>query len=363
MTQRRLEDIAVVVPAYNPDENLLVAIESLSLAGFADFVLVDDGSDAKSKAFIDAASKLPGVTLLTHERNRGKGSALKTAYESILGRQSKPIAAIAVDSDGQHRSEDVVRVAENLLSQDLPEQAAVFGVRDFSSQTVPWKSKLGNSISSGLVGILFGKWIKDTQTGLRAFGISELEEQIQVPGYRYEYEMNALLRLLNRSVPVLQVPISTVYLDESNTRSHFRPIRDSIKVVSRILLSFAKFSLSSLTSAAFDIALFTLIVNFAYQGDPNAAQITISVFAARVFSSLLNFFVNKKVVFGNKASHRKTMAKYFALAVANFSASSLGVIALDHILNGHVVWAKIITDTLLFFASFLVQRKWVFKNQ
>lgn len=362
MPQKQLSDIAVVIPSFNPDENLLGTIESLAAVGFRDFVLVNDGSDAQTKSWISAASELPGVTSLIHEHNRGKGAALKTAYESILARDVKPIGAIAVDSDGQHRAEDVLKVAQKLLTQASPENAAVIGVRDFNSQSVPWKSKLGNSISSGLVGLLFGKWIKDTQTGLRAFGISELEEQVQVPGARYEYEMNALLKLLNRSVLLLQVPIATVYLDESNTRSHFRPVRDSLKVVSRILMSFAKFSLSSLSSAAFDIGLFTIIVNLAYQGDPNAAQITIAVFVARVFSSLMNFFVNKKVVFSNKASHRKTMAKYFALAVANFSASSLGVIALDHLLNGHVVWAKIITDTLLFFASYLVQRKWVFKH-
>ncbi len=361
MVQSSLRAIAVVVPSFNPDENLVATIESLVAEGFVDFVVVDDGSEVASKLHVQAASKLPGVTLITHERNQGKGAALKTAYKSILNRELKPIGAVAVDSDGQHLAEDVLRVAELLLSQAERESSAIFGVRDFHSTAVPWKSKLGNLISSGLVGILFGKWIKDTQTGLRAFSLSELEEQIQVPGARYEYEMNALLKLLNRSIPLTQVPISTVYLDVSNTRSHFRPIRDSIKVVSRILVSFVKFSFSSLSSAAFDIGMFTLIVNSVYEGNPNAAEITVSVFVARLFSSLLNFYVNKKVVFGSKASHRKTMAKYFSLAVANFIASALGVIALDHLMNGHLVWAKIITDTLLFFASFLVQRRWVFK--
>jgi glycosyltransferase involved in cell wall biosynthesis len=160
MTQFRLGDIAVVVPAYNPDENLLVAIESLSLAGFADFVLIDDGSDAKSKTFISAASKLPGVTLLTHERNRGKGAALKSAYESILSRDSKPIGAIAVDSDGQHRSEDVVRVAEKLLSRKFrnrPQYSAL--------ETLAHRRFLGKANSA--IQYLLGLWGFCSASGLR----------------------------------------------------------------------------------------------------------------------------------------------------------------------------------------------------
>lgn len=361
MAVSNFQGVAVVVPSFNPDENLVSTIESLQAAGFSDFILVDDGSSKDTQKWITEAASLGGVTLIHHEKNRGKGAALKTAYSSLLKRATKPTGAVAVDSDGQHASVDVSRVVAELLAQDSPADSIVFGVRDFASKTVPWKSKLGNSVSSGLVGLLFGKWVKDTQTGLRAFGINRLAQQVATPGERYEFEMNSLLQILHQSLDLVQVGITTVYLDENNSRSHFRPVADSLKVVWRIVVSFFEFSMSSLSSAALDIGLFTLIVNLAFQGDPNAAQITIAVFVARIFSSLVNFFVNKKVVFGNSSSHRKTMTKYFVLAVANFTASTLGVIALDFLLNGHVVWAKIITDTLLFFASYLVQRKWVFK--
>ena len=61
-----------------------------------------------------------------------------------------------------------------------------------------------------------------------------------VPGERYEYEMNVLLELVRRDVPILEMEIETIYID-NNASSHFRPVRDSFRIYGQILKAFGTF--------------------------------------------------------------------------------------------------------------------------
>ena len=75
--------VSVIVPSYNPDEKLASVVSGLEDAGFDDIIVINDGSSPdRLKYFPDPAAH-PGLTLLTHEVNRGKGAALKTAFEYV----------------------------------------------------------------------------------------------------------------------------------------------------------------------------------------------------------------------------------------------------------------------------------------
>ena len=89
-----------LIPAYNPDRKLLTVLRDLSDSGYFT-VLVNDGSDIKYKPIFDAAGRAD--VLLTHERNLGKGMALKTGLRWIAGHCSQPCTIVTVDADGQHR--------------------------------------------------------------------------------------------------------------------------------------------------------------------------------------------------------------------------------------------------------------------
>ena len=115
--------------------------------GYIDIIVVNDGSREELSYIFETAVREYGVTLLTHEMNKGKGWALKTAFGYILGNDIACDGVITVDSDGQHKAKDI------LLCQELAQQnksAVVLGCRDFSNKEVPFKSKYGNSLTSAV---------------------------------------------------------------------------------------------------------------------------------------------------------------------------------------------------------------------
>ena len=120
----------------------------------------------------------------------------------------------------------------------------VLGSRKFTGQ-VPLRSRFGNSVTRGVFAITTGSKVYDTQTGLRGFPHHMLDWLCEIPGDRFEYEMNMLLAARREGYAIREVFIETVYLEE-NKSSHFRPLVDSM----RIYLPILAFSASSAASRA-----------------------------------------------------------------------------------------------------------------
>ena len=101
-----VEDVAVLIPAYQPDESLVALVEELR-AHFVHVVVVDDGSTVGAESF---ASVRPRVdALLAHERNRGKGAALRTGFAWIREYLPHVEGVVTADADGQHKVADICR--------------------------------------------------------------------------------------------------------------------------------------------------------------------------------------------------------------------------------------------------------------
>lgn len=177
-----------------------------------------------------------------------------------------------------------------------------------------------------------------------------------LPGDHYEFEMNMLFQAAKNNIPMKEVVIQTVYIDQ-NRASHFRPFLDSIRIYREIV----KFSLSSILSAVVDIGLFTLIFNLL-----SANAISWALFSAtsmaRLVSSTINFTLNKKVVFENRDSTLTQATEYYLLCVVQMLASWLILQGLVTLNDGHVVLWKIVTDGFLFIVSFFVQRTVIFRR-
>lgn len=211
--------LAAIVPVYNPEPGL-VALANELVSRFETVVVVDDGSVEATEAFAALPS---AVMLLRHATNLGKGRAMKTALAWILENRPNACGAVFADGDGQHRLEDVVAVAEQARLGD----GVVFGVRDFGKKGVPFRSWWGNRWTAIEVGLLFGFWLKDTQTGLRAAPRRLFPALLALAGERFEYEAGwfGLLRRLHE--PIQELPIETIY-HEANRASHFRPWEDTL---------------------------------------------------------------------------------------------------------------------------------------
>jgi hypothetical protein len=275
--------------------------------------------------------------------NLGKGRALKTGMNHVLLAFPEAAGILTVDADGQHLARDVAKVAARFAARPA---ALVIGSRRFGTGT-PLRSRVGNVVTRHVFRVLAGRRISDTQSGLRCFPLSLAPLLLRLEGERFEYEMNVLLALGRAAVEVLEEPISTVYI-EGNRSSHFRPLADSMKIYFLLI----RFSCSSALAAVVDFLVF--ITAFRLGG-----SLLFSFVLARLVAGSLNFLVNRSLVFHSRAQIAATVARYFALFVTLGACAFLSIRALSD-LGMNVVAAKALTETALFFASFAIQRDFIF---
>ncbi len=357
-----LSKISVVLPSLDPDEKLVAVIDGLLEYGFTDIILVNDGSKPENlHYFEDAAAQHPEIHLLHHPVNRGKGAALKTAFAWFLENRPDAVGVVTVDGDNQHHPEDTRSCA--LRMQETGK--LVLGVRDFDQPQVPPRSRVGNKITSGVFKVFVGMTISDTQTGLRAIPTGDIKTLITIYGDRFEYETNMLLAMKNYGISFEEVKIRTVYIEE-NKSSHFHAIKDSWRIYKLILKHFFRYTISSVVSALVDNGLFALLSGLLHSiltGFPLTAVCTVS---ARIASSLLNFYMNHKLVFESKVSVKKAMLRYYMLAIPQMAAQVLltqGVYALLRIpdsATGLRTLLYAVVMTVLYIASYMIQQRWVF---
>ncbi len=348
--------ICILIPSLNPDEKLMQTVEGLKAVGFKNFIIVDDGSDASHQSNFPETDKENNFIVLRHSYNKGKGAAIKTAFKFILKFSTTLKGIITVDGDGQHDPEDVKSCAEALLEQG---DKIILGCRDFSLPQVPQRSRFGNKTTSFVFKNLCGIKISDTQTGLRGFPIEYLPFLLNVKGDRFEYETNMLLKFKQAGIELYEVPIKTLY-EEENHKSHFKTVRDSIRVYSFIL----GFFVSSTASAVIDLLLFYLL-NKLCDGIFGSLSVLISTVIARAVSSFANFTINRKTVFSYDGSPKKALFRYYALAIPQMLASAGLVSVLSMLLSANPeikTVIKLIVDVVLFFISYRIQQTWVFST-
>ena len=357
-----LTKISVVLPSLDPDEKLIRVVEGLLEYGFTDIILVNDGSKQENlHYFTDLAAAHPEIHLLHHEVNKGKGAALKNAFRFFLQNRPESCGVVTVDGDDQHHPEDTKRCCEQMMASGN----IVLGCRDFNQADVPARSSFGNKTTSLIFKIFVGMTISDTQTGLRAIPRKQLETLAEISGERFEYETNMLLAMKDHGMAFDEVKIRTVYIEE-NKSSHFRVIHDSWRIYKLILKHFFRYTLSSLTSAVVDTAAYALLTKMLSGIVKDFALTAVAGVGARVISSLLNFYMNKKLVFQTNVSTGKAMLRYYALALPQMAAQVLltqGVYSLLHISDSAtglrtLIYAVVMT--VLYFLSYVIQQRWVF---
>lgn len=340
----------IVIPSYEPDEILVKLVMELKENEFQQIVVVDDGSSMSYMPIFNQIQQL-GCVLITHHENLGKGQALKTGIKEAMVCFPINLGIITVDSDGQHKVSDVVKVYDGFTQYP---NTYLLGTRTFSLPTVPLKSYLGNKITSFLFRLNTGVACNDTQTGLRGIPFSYLSYALKARGNRYEYEYN-LLQTMTEQVPLTMIPISTVYF-QKNTLSHFRPVRDSILIYHQMIA----FLLSSLAGFLTDIIGFYFISLIL--GAMSLEPIMIATVVARILSGMVNYIINKKSVFRLQHKTWKSAIQYIILFVFLMMASAFGTKGLSMVMS-NLVLGKILVDTSLFFFSYVMQKDWVFAER
>lgn len=354
-----LKSLAIVLPSLNPDRKFLGVVDGLNEKGFDHIVVVDDGSDEDhEKLFEQAKAAHPGIVVLHHGVNRGKGRALKTAFSYVSENMPDIKGVITIDGDGQHLVDDIVACGERMLKED---GKVVLGCRDFNAPGVPPRSIAGNKTTARLFRICYGIKLSDTQTGLRAIPAEYLMPFCGIEGERFEYETNMLLNMKRMGIGFAEQPITTVY-DPEDYSSHYDAVKDSwliFKVMFRFLIS-------SLGSTLIDLTVFYLMMRFFGAAAGKYAEL-ISTAVARALSSFANFNANNSVVFENKRGYKRALVRYYCLCIPQMLVSAGLVTLINRLLSNSVpiiaTLIKFAVDICLFFISYQIQREWVFSQK
>ena len=235
--------IAVLLPVYNPDEKFLQLVEELSKRGFK-VVACNDGSKESCDEYFRRAKVFADV--IGYKDNKGKGYALKRGFEYIGNNLADEVDYIVTaDSDGQHAIEDIERVAKLTRKTD----GIVLGMRDLSEK-IPIKSRIGNDMSKFVYTIVTGVYLRDNQSGLRGFPVRLCQWLQDIPGNKYEYELNVLVTAHKEGMKVTGIDIKTIY-ENNNKNTHFKPIKDTFRIQRSLwsygLISMLMYSLYILT--------------------------------------------------------------------------------------------------------------------
>lgn len=357
--KQTIKHAIVLIPSLEPDGRLPVYIKKLWEYGLTNIVIVDDGS---GNDYEDIFKELEesGCTLLRHSVNRGKGFALKTGYEYIKKNMPGYTCIVTADSDGQHAPEDVFKLAN--AAEGYPD-TLILGVRDFKKAGIPVKSFIGNRVTSAIFAALYGRYLPDTQSGLRAFGPELVDRMLRIKGERYEYETQVLITFIRSKIPVLTIPVQTIYENE-NKGTHFNAVRDSLKIMGILGADFMKFLSSSIVCSFIDIGIAWALLDCLkpYMQGKDFLRIMIATAFARSVSIAVNYLLNKNMVFKNKEAAGRSFFRYLGLCLFNILLSAAGVFIFHITLGYNEKMAKILCDVCLFLLGYQIQQRWVFSR-
>ena len=282
----------VLIPAYEPDAELLPLTKRLKEAGFS-IVVVDDGSGPAYGEIFDAVKEYAHV--LVHPHNRGKGAALKTGMAYIRDHMPEAEHFITCDADGQHRVEDVIRVSQQLQAG----HKFVLTMRKLRKD-IPLRSWVGNVMSRVVYALLTKRYLSDNQSGLRGFDCAYIDWLVQVEKDNYDYEMNVLYYAAKKAIPVSTILIDAIYIN-NNQSSHFQPVKDTVRIY-RSLFKLAIGLFIGFFATELWVAVVSLLFDYKY--------LMITVPGAGIVSYAVNMIVNTCFVFRNTRCY-----DYFTLLI------------------------------------------------
>ncbi|MCB9858397.1 MAG: glycosyltransferase family 2 protein [Phycisphaerales bacterium] len=205
----------ILIPAYNESHSIGRVLDEIGMpSSCAEVLVVDDGSD-------DATAEIAsnhGARVIRHRRNRGYGASLRTGIEAV-----KTEYVVCCDADGQHRLEDLIRIAE-----EAPDYDMVVGMRERSSHR-DWMRWPGKVILAIFANILTSQKIPDLNSGLRSFRVSVIRKYLHLMPPGFSFSTTSTIALLSMGYFVKYVPI--VVKKRDGRKSTVRIFRDGMRVM------------------------------------------------------------------------------------------------------------------------------------
>jgi dolichol-phosphate hexosyltransferase len=198
-------DVTVLMPVYNERATVKRAIAGVLDAGISDsleLLIVDDGSSDGTRDLLRETDWPDAVRVVYHEKNRGKGAAVRTGVQEAQGRWTT-----IMDADLEYDPSDIGLLLEPLRTGRAQ---VVYGTRAFKSHSAySFWYVVGNRAVTLAANVLYNSWISDMMTGHKAMATELFRElPLRERGFAIEAEITA--RLLSRGIRIYEVPIEYV---------------------------------------------------------------------------------------------------------------------------------------------------------
>ncbi|MFN0154029.1 MAG: glycosyltransferase family 2 protein [Gaiella sp.] len=222
-------ELTILMPVFDERATVQAAIEDALEAPLPvssrELIVVDDGSTDGTAEILRSRAWPENVTVIHHERNRGKGAAVVTGLSQAAGRFSA-----ILDADLEYRASDLRPVVEPLLRGDAE---VVFGTRAWTSQSAfSFWYVMGNRAVTLATNVLYNCFISDVMTCHKAMG-TELFRSLPLRERGFAIEPEIAARVLRRGVRIHEVPIS--YQARSRQEGKKLTAADGLRVLRTLL--------------------------------------------------------------------------------------------------------------------------------
>ena len=222
-------DLTILMPVFNERDTIEAAIADALGAELPvatrQLVIVDDGSTDGTRAWLAAASLPDNVEVVLHQRNRGKGEAIRTGLQHAEG-----MYAAILDADLEYAAADLGHVLEPLIAGKA---RVVFGTRAWNSQSsFSFWYVVGNKAVTFATNLLYNCWISDVMTCHKAMS-TELFRSLRLRERGFAIEPEITARVLQSGERIYEVPIG--YAARSREEGKKLTAFDGLRVLRTLL--------------------------------------------------------------------------------------------------------------------------------
>lgn len=217
--------ICIIIPAFNAEKTIGEMVGGAKFY-LNDIIVIDDGSiDSTSQVAEEA-----GALLIRHDKNLGKGAALKSGFEYA---KDKFDAIITMDADGQHRASDIPKFLDSYSrgSGDI-----IIGSRYSEMKEMKLRRRCLNWLGAWTISRMTGNKIEDSQSGFRLLK-SCIFNDINLTTSRFDTEYEILIKACRKGYRVYSIPIKTGFIN-GTINSHYRAVRDTYRICILVPKSF-----------------------------------------------------------------------------------------------------------------------------
>ncbi len=210
-------NVAALIPCYFEEKHIR-DVASRAMAQLNTVLAVDDGSTDHTSE----EARSSGCDVVRHEKNAGKGAAIKTGLRTLLAKDDIAFVLI-LDGDGQHLPEEIPAFLAAANESGAP---MVVGNRMGDLRKMPFVRKCTNRYMSWTISRVIGQRVPDTQCGFRMFHRSLAAEFLSTESAAFDFETEMLAIAARKGCAIAAAKVSTVYGDEV---SKIHPLRDTLK--------------------------------------------------------------------------------------------------------------------------------------